>query len=233
MHGVRLGLSSFLRLLLPIWRLPMQDPFPLLSRDGVAVSALRQIHAASHGDPRYVDAVLSALRQLDPGKSHRAGWLLVAAAREGLVQPNHLPRLAAIADEATDWATRAYLVHVFALIDVPESLRPAVLPFLEECAADRHGILRVWALTAVLRWKGDARYADFTKELIVQSKADPQKAVQARLRQLGLIPYPPRRQKKRPRHAMLVGKSDRHGVGAPRRGTDSGNRGSMESYARE
>ena len=180
----------------------MQDLFPLLSRDGVAVPALRQIHAASHGDPRYVDAVLSALRHLDPGQSHRAGWLLLAAAREGLVQPNHIPKLAALADETSDWATRAYLIHVFALVDVPEPLRPAVIPFLEECAADRHGILRVWALTAVLRWKGDARYANFTKELIADAKADPQKAVQARLRQVGIIPYPPRRQSKPTRRAL-------------------------------
>jgi hypothetical protein len=181
----------------------MSEWLHLLRRESRGVSVLRQIYLAYRSQPRFVAELIAALRRLDPDAAARAAWLLDRAAREGLVDESLLPAIARAAEEATDWITRAHLCHVFSVTGCPSSLREAVFPFLQECIRDPHASIRCWALSAMIGFADDPAYAADVAEYVAQARHDPNKATQARLRQLGLVPYPPKTRPSRDRRAAL------------------------------
>jgi len=178
----------------------MSELLTLLSRRPHGVAAVREIYLAYRSRPAFVADAIAALRHADPDIAGRAAWVLDRAAREGRLDDASLTGIARAAEDASDWITRAHVCHIFCVMVCPTALRPTVFPILEDCFRDRHGSVCCWALTAMVRFGDDPRYASLIDRYVSIARADPRAATQARLRQLGIVPYPPRAPSKRRPH---------------------------------
>ncbi len=167
----------------------MAGMLTVLARDDVTVPALRRIYDAYGAQAGFAAELISAARLLDAEIAWRAYWLLSHCAREHRLTDAELRRIAGIADEATHWISRARLCQLFAATGCPPEARAQLFPFLQRCCDDRLIVLRAWALSALYQFRDDPDYAAEIRGLVKNAKLDPGKAMQARLRRLGILPY--------------------------------------------
>lgn len=156
----------------------------LLARDSTNVAQLERIYAASRRLPGFAGAVIGAMRQLDSDCAWRAVWLLKRLARDGEFGETDLCRLAACADELTDWAARLNLCQLFALTGCPRGARDELFPYFVECFRNSRVMIRAWAITVLFEFKDDPKYAAEVAAMLREARADSGSSMKARLRHL-------------------------------------------------
>jgi hypothetical protein len=164
----------------------MRNLLDLLGKPSVNVAALERIYGGFGNAPGFVASAISAMRQLDAEVAWRATALLRRCAQDGRLSESDLAEIAASADEVTQWIARLNLCQVFAITGCPESIREQVFPFLVNCYEDRRVIIRAWAISSLVTFQSDPAYAKEISVLVRRAGFDPQKSMQARLRQLKL-----------------------------------------------
>lgn len=158
--------------------------FDLLVKEPVRVSDLERMYGAYAGRPEFVDEVIRAFRQLDPDIAWRAAWLLRRHARIHGLQEHELMRLIQCADEQEHWIARLNLCQLFAATGCPARARETLFPFLADCFRDRRTIVRAWALSALMAFRGEQAYARIVADMVRRARQDRAASMQARLRHL-------------------------------------------------
>ena len=157
-----------------------------LGQDSVDVPELRRIYANRHGEPVFIDDCILALDQMDSELAWRAAWLLLHAAREGVLRDQGVVRIGMIADGIENWVARLNLCQLFSVTGCPVTARETVFPFLVSCFEDRRLFIKAWALAAIVRFYEDPEYSREVSAIIKKAKAHPSKSMGARVRALKL-----------------------------------------------
>ncbi len=157
-----------------------------IARERIRVREMEQIYAQFGSHASLFSWAAAAFEFLEPDQMWRGLWLLRRLARTRKFSESEMTILAGKADLATHWTARLYLCQLLAITGVPESARDDFFPFLRQSFADRRQIIRAWAISALVTFKEDARFRSGIAGLLRQARRENGKAMQARLRQLGL-----------------------------------------------
>lgn len=162
----------------------------------ISVSQLRQWHERNRTHARYAQTVAEAIVSGSPALEWAGAWLLRRWVNEG-GQPS--PEAWTIVVDGLD-GVRAHLGRLILcqlwaehpeLIDLaPEE----VTSFLRAQLDDPKATVRVWSLNAL--WLAAKRRPELRADVraaLRRAKRDPEPCVVARLRQMGVVPYPEKR----------------------------------------
>ena len=162
----------------------MNSLVDLLGKEGMKVSALERIYAASHDSRRLIADAISAMRHLDPEIAWRAAWILKRSASDGNLSADDVIRIAHYAEELTHWTSRLTLCQLFAKTGCPTEAREELVPYLVECFENRSPIVRAWAISVLVGFEGDGGFQTTIDACLREARADSTASIQARLRRL-------------------------------------------------
>lgn len=162
----------------------------------MSVSQLRQWHERNRAHPRYgrtvAEAIVSGSRVLE----WTGAWMLRRwVGEDGRPPVETLAIVIDGLDGVRSHLGRLILCQLWA--EHPEliELAPAEIgAFLLRGLDDPRATVRVWSLNAL--WCLAQRHPEFRADVrsaVRRAKRDPEACVQARLRQMGLLPYAPRK----------------------------------------
>jgi len=161
----------------------------------MSVPQMRQWHERSRAHPRYGLTVAEAIVSGSPVLEWTGAWLLRRWVDEG-GQPS--AEVWTIVIDGLD-GVRAHLGRLILCqlwAEHPELIELApeeVTNFLRRQLADPKATVRVWSLNAL--WHAAKRHPELRAEVsaaLRRAKRDPEPCVVARLRQMGVVPYPAR-----------------------------------------
>lgn len=161
-----------------------------------SVPQMRRWHERNRGHPRYALTLAEAIVSGTPRLELAGAWLLRRWLKEG-GRPS-----------AEAWTivfdglggVRSHLARLTLCqlwVEQSEQAETAVAEvadFLRRGLDDPKATVRVWSLNAL--WLLAQRHPEFRAEVsaaVRRAKRDPEACVQARLRQMGLVPYPPKK----------------------------------------
>ena len=162
----------------------------------LSVPQLRQWHERNRGHPRYAQTVAEAIVSGAPALERAGAWLLRRWVDDGGRPP---PEAWTIVIDGLD-GVRSHLGHLVLcqlwaqhpeLIDLASN---EVIAFLRQHLDSPKATLRVWSLNAL--WLAAKKHPELRVEVrsaIAKARRDPEACVQARLRQMGVVPYPPKK----------------------------------------
>lgn len=159
----------------------------------ISVAQLRQWHERHRAHPRYAQTVAEAIVSGSPALEWTGAWLLRRWVNEG-GQPSPEAWTAVVdgLDGVRSHLGRLILSQLWA--EHPELIELApneVTDFLRRQLADPKATVRVWSLNAL--WLAAKRHPELRADVraaLRRAKRDPEPCVVARLRQMGLVPYP-------------------------------------------
>ncbi|MBX3737911.1 MAG: hypothetical protein KF715_14540 [Candidatus Didemnitutus sp.] len=164
----------------------------------ISVPQLRQWHERNCTHARYAQTVAEAIVSGSPALEWTGAWLLRRWLSDGGLPPLEAWTIVVDGlDGVRSHLGRLILCQLWA--EKPEliELAPAeVTSFLREQLDDPKATVRVWSLNAL--WFAAKRHPELRADVraaVRRAKRDPEACVQARLRQMGLVPYP---EKKKP-----------------------------------
>lgn len=159
----------------------------------ISVTQLRQWHERHRAHPRYAQTVAEAIVSGSPALEWTGAWLLRRWVNEG-GQPS--PEAWTIVVDGLG-GVRAHLGRLILCqlwAEHPELIELApeeVTAFLRRQLSDPKATVRVWSLNAL--WLAAKRHPELRADVraaLRRAKRDPEPCVVARLRQMGVVPYP-------------------------------------------
>ncbi len=159
----------------------------------ISVAQLRQWHERNRTHPRYAQTVAEAIVSGSAALEWMGAWLLRRWVNEGGQPPSDAWTIVIDGlDGVRSHLGRLILCQLWA--EHPELIELApeeVTSFLREQLDDPKATVRVWSLNAL--WLAAKRQPELRADVRValrRAKRDPEPCVVARLRQMGLVPYP-------------------------------------------
>ncbi|MBI2513947.1 MAG: hypothetical protein HYV96_18405 [Opitutae bacterium] len=174
----------------------------------LSVPQMGRWHERNRGHPRYALTLAEAIVSGSPRLELAGAWMLRRWLKEG-----GLPTAAAWAilidglDGVRSHLARLTLCQLW--VEQPERMETAVeevAAFLRRGLGDPKATVRVCSLNAL--WLLAQRHPEFragVSAALRRAKRDPEACVQARLRRMGVVPYPPR---KKPAARSAAGRSE-------------------------
>jgi len=158
-----------------------------------SVAQLRQWHERRRDHPRYALTLAEAIVSGTPILEYAGAWLLRRWLHEGATLSGEALTIVIDGlDGVRSHLGRLILSQFWAEFPALMEVAPSeVGEFLRRGIDDPKATVRVWSLNAL--WWLARRHPEYCAELraaVQRAKRDPEPCVSARLRQMGLLPYP-------------------------------------------
>lgn len=157
---------------------------------------LTRLHERHRHDPRYAHVLTEAVVSGAPALERAGGWLL----RRWLSAGGELPAedRALLVDGLGGVRSHIGRLILYQLFTEYPALMEAApddaAAFLAAGLNDVHATGRAWSLSAL--WLLAKRHPEHRADMrraLARAKRDPEACLQARLRQMGVVPYPPKK----------------------------------------